>query len=145
LRGLGGNMAVLKKGVLMGDKTAAFVWQVIQHVNDSPPVGPEDICHACFPGYMVGCAPGIEGRAEWERRLEDVLQEVDRRMQVLHLANWVWRREVKERGTDRKRPVYFRRNDRRKIIPLEDLDENIRFLPFHDIQHPKDERFPEVN
>lgn len=133
-------MASMKGGRLQGDGTPAYIAQVIEHINNNPPVRPCDIAHACFPGYMIGSAD----RDEWARRLRDCEAEVDSRMQVLHLANVVWRREIKNRDplVQVKEPMYYRRNDRRKIIELTD---ELLWLPFRDIQPLKDDRFHVVD
>jgi hypothetical protein len=130
-------MAVMKAGRMYGDPTPAFVCQVIEHINNNPPVRPCEIGHCCFPIYMRDCAD----QDEWIRRFPDLEAEVDQRMQVLHNANFVWRREIKNRDplVQAKEPIYYRRNDRRKIVQLSD---EVLWLPFHEIKPFKDERFP---
>jgi hypothetical protein len=133
-------MAVMKAGRMYADGQHAFVGQVIEHVNNNPPVHPEDIIHCCFPGYLAGS----EDRDVWQQRMREIVALVDERMQVLHLANLIWRREIKNRDpvVNAKMPVYYRFNDRRKLF---DLPEELRWLPFHEIKPLEDERFPPVS
>lgn len=131
-------MAVMKGGRMFGDPTPAFVCQVIEHVNANPPVRPVEIGHCCYPNYMNGAE--YKGN-EWKQRLEELCAKVDERMQVLHNGNFIWRRLFKAStlATNTKEPIYYRRNDRRKIIELPDA---LMWIPFFEIQPFKDDRFP---
>lgn len=133
-------MAVMKQGRLLADGTHAFIGQVVEHVNNNPPVHPDDIIHCCFPGYLAD-APD---RDVWAMRMRELVNMVDERMQVLHAANLIWRREVNSRDPliQHKLPVYYRFNDRRKLY---ELPEELRWLPFHEIKPFKDERFPIID
>lgn len=128
-------MAILKDGILLGDKIHAYVQQVIDLCNNHPPVKAPDICHPCFPGYMAGTT----GLQDWRERYEVLLQEVDSRMIVLHDANLINRKCIKIDG--KERIGYHVRDQRRKIV---DLPEELACLPFHEIKPNADERFPKA-
>lgn len=128
-------MAVLVTGLLKGDNKPAFVSQVIEVINEYPPQKPVELHPALFPGYMVGC----NGPESWKAKLQEVINDIDSRMQVLHNANLIWRRLFK---TDEgKKIAYYRRNERRKIV---DIPEELMWIPFFEIVPFKDARFPVV-
>lgn len=131
-------MAILQPYVLIADRIPALVSQVIELCNEYPPIRPDDLSHACFPGYMLGTAPGM---GAWKERYAELLRDVDARMQVLHAANLIWRRELKQAGTNKRNPYYYRHNNGRQVVPI---SEEVFHLPFHEIKPLEDERFPKV-
>jgi hypothetical protein len=127
-------MAQIRHGQLLGDKDPATIGQVVKVVNESPPFKPGDLAHACFPGFMAGSG-SIE---EWKRRQETVLEEFDKRMQILHACNLVWRKVSKDSKTGVLRIGYYRSDDR---LPIPELSPALLLVHFKDIQPEGDKRF----
>lgn len=126
-------MAEVRHGILLGDKVPATVAQVVKVVTEKPPFSPGDLANPCFPGVLIGCTDV----AEWKRRSENMIEEFDKRMQILHVCNLIWRK-VTRTGDGRQRITYYRPDERLRIPTL---PADLQLMPFRDIQPEGDKRF----